>query len=257
MDREYIKQKLKPIADGLFGKQRIARYEKPRYEIRPLDYMLEKLVKIPELDWRRYAFSREPLNGKFSDSQRLEWTRKSIECGRVYAQKIIKDFGTDDPEIIAKNLGLEVYRPQYPEKTDRVLFADFVKPNRINIFMDAVGRAERLLQKKAVRKILTEKMNPEKIILSHEIFHHIEEKYKSEIFTRTEKVRLWSLGPLHNDSEIYALGEIAAMSFAQELNGLPYSAYVMDVFLVYDYSAEEASGLYEEMMTLAGAKEMF
>ena len=42
------------------------------------------------------------------------------------------------------------------------------------------------------------------------------------------------------------------MSFAQELNHLPYFPYVMDVFLVYDYSAEEASGLYEEMMTLAG-----
>ena len=63
---------------------------------------------------------------------------------------------------------------------------------------------------------------------------------------------MWELGPLHNDSGIYALGEITAMSFAQSLNGLAYSPYVMDVFLVYDYSAEDASGLYEEMMQLAG-----
>ena len=252
MDWKYIKQKLKPITDGLFGKQRITQYDKPHYEIRPLDYMLERLVKIPALEWRHYAFSREPLNGKFTPSQRLEWTRKSLECGKIYAKKMRDDVGTDEPEIIAKKLGLEVFYPQYPEKTDRVLFADFVKPNKINIFMDAVSRAEKLLQKKSVKNILTEKMKPKKIILSHEIFHHLEEKYKAEIFTRTEKVRLWSLGPLHNDSEIYALGEIAAMSFAQELNQLPYSAYVMDVFLVYDYSAEEASGLYEEMMTLAG-----
>ncbi|MBQ9628226.1 MAG: hypothetical protein IJR43_03060 [Synergistaceae bacterium] len=252
MNWEYIKQKLKPIADGLFGKQRITRYERPHYEIRKLDYMLGKLAMIPAIEWRHYAFSREPLNGKFSPSQRLEWMRKSIECGKIYAQRMIAEYESDDADIIAHRLGLEVFYPQYPEKTDRVLFADFIKPDRINIFMDAVNRAEKLLRKESVKKILGDNIKPAKIILSHEIFHHIEEKYRHEIFTRTEKIRLWSLGPLHNDSGIYALGEIAAMSFAQELNHLTYFPYLMDVFLVYDYSPEEASGLYEEMMTLAG-----
>ena len=252
MDWKSIKQKFKPIADGLFGKQRLTRYERPHYELRPLEYMLGKLAGIPALEWRHYAFSREVLNGRFTPSQRLEWMRKSLECGQLYAQRIISELGTDDADSIARKLGLEVHYPQYPEKTDRVLFADFVKPNHINIFMDAVNRAGRLLHQGAVRKILTDKMKPERVILSHEIFHHLEEKYSRQIFTRTEKVRLWSLGPLHNDSGIYALGEIAAMSFAQELNHLPYSPYLMDVFLVYDYSAEEAGGLYEEMMILAG-----
>ena len=80
----------------------------------------------------------------------------------------------------------------------------------------------------------------------------MEEKYKKEIFTKQEKIRLWSFGPLHNDSIIIALSEIAAMAFAQAVTGIPYSPYVMDVFLVYGYSPEEASGLYEEMMAYAG-----
>lgn len=164
------------------------------------------------------------------------------------------EFGSDDPEVIARKLGLKVSYPQYPEKTDRVLFAEFVMPDRVNIFMDAVRRAEKLLQRHAVRRLLGEKLNLSKVILSHEIFHHVEDKYSSEIFTRTEKVRLWSLGPLHNDSGIFALGEIAAMSFAKELNHLPYSPYILDVFLMYDYSAEEAGGLYEEIMELSGLK---
>ena len=254
MDWQYIKEKLRPIADGLFGKQRMPKYERPHYKTYPLEYMMERLVKISALDWRHYAFSREPLNGKFTPSQRLEWTRKAIECGEFYADRMISEYGTDDPEAIARKLGLEVYYPQYPEKTDRVLFAEFVKPNRINIFMDAVRRAERLLQKRAVRNILTDRLNTAKVILSHEIFHHVEEKYRREIFTMTEKVRLWTLGPLHNDSGIFALGEIAAMSFAQKLNNLPYSPYILDVFLVYDYSAEEAGGLYGEIMELSGLK---
>ena len=108
------------------------------------------------------------------------------------------------------------------------------------------------MQKRSVKRILGEDLSVVNLILSHEIFHFLEEKYKREIYTKTERVRLWSLGFLHNDSGIYALGEIAAMSFSQALNGLAYSPYVMDVFLVYDYSSEDASGLYEEMMQLAG-----
>ena len=251
MNWQYIREKLKPIADGLFGKQRMPRYERPHYDIRPLEYMLERLVNIPDTSWQNYAFSREPLNGKFSDAQRTEWTRKAIDCGKDYAGKFTNNYGTDDPELLARKIGLDVYYPQYPEKTDRVLFADFVMPNRINIFMDAVYRAQKYLRRNNVKKSLGD-ISIQKIILAHEIFHFVEDKYQHEIFTRTEKIRLWTLGPLHNDSGIFALGEIAAMSFTQSLNHLQYSPYVMDVFLVYDYSAEEASGLYEEIMQFAG-----
>ena len=53
--------------------------------------------------------------------------------------------------------------------------------------------------------------------------HNVEEKYKHEIYTKTEKIRLWSLGPVHNDSTIIALSEIAAMAFAKEITGIPYA----------------------------------
>lgn len=251
MNWKYIREKLRPISEGLFGRQKITRYERPQYEIRPLDYMLRKLIEIPALEWRHYAFSREPLNGKFTPSQRLEWMSKSLECGEIYASRMIDELGRNEPRNIAKGLGLNVYYPQYPEKTDRVLFAEFITPNRINIFMDAVYRAERLTKKYKLAGILGG-IDIADIVLSHEMFHYVEEKYKHEIFTRTEKIRLWSLGPLHNDSMIYALGEIAAMSFAQRLNRLNWLPYVMDVLMVYDYSMSEASGLYDEIMTLSG-----
>jgi len=51
---------------------------------------------------------------------------------------------------------------------------------------------------------------------------------------------------------VIAFSEIAAMGFAQEIMGITYSPYIMDVFLLYGYSPEEASGLYEEMMVCAG-----
>jgi hypothetical protein len=118
--------------------------------------------------------------------------------------------------------------------------------------MDAVNKANKLLLDPQVLEVLTEELDICRLLLSHELFHFVEEKYKQEIFTQTEKVRLWSLGFLHNDSIVIALSEIAAMGFAKELMGLSYSPYLMDVFLVYGYSPQEASGLYEEMLELWG-----
>lgn len=252
MTNEAFRNAIKPIADGLFGKQRAVKYERPHFDVRPVELMLEDLAEIEPLEWYRYAFSREPLNGKFTDGQRKDWMEKSLACGREYARKVCSQYHTKDPKALAKAMGMEVSYPEFPEKTDRVLFAEYRVPNRICIYMDALKKAKRLLERPEVSKVLTEGLDIGRLLLSHELFHCVEERHKSEIFTQTEKVRLWKLGFLHNDSIVIALSEIGAMGFAQELMGIDYSPYLMNVFLVYGYSPEEASGLYEEMMEFAG-----
>ncbi|MCI8960662.1 MAG: hypothetical protein HFG62_16335 [Lachnospiraceae bacterium] len=250
--REEWKELLKPIARGLFGKQGATRYERPHFPLRPLETMLKDLTDIPFADWYSYAFSREPLNGKFQDSQRRSWMEQSIACGYEYADRVRKEYGCETPEELAQAFGMQVTYPAFPEKTDRVLFAEFREPDQIRIYMDAVDRVRKYFLNPQVGQVLTEKLNITSLLLAHELFHYVEETRKKEIFTRTHQIRLWSLGPLHNDSGIMILGEIAAMAFAQKLVGIPYAPYVMDVFLVYGYSPEEASGLYEEMMQFAG-----
>ena len=252
MTREEFQNAVKPIADGLFGKQNTRGYERPKFTVRPIEDMLRDLAGIPVEDWYAYAFSREPLNGKFDDGQRREWMKKSLECGKEYAKKMVNEYGTDDPIKLAASLGMNISYPEVPDKTDRVLFAEYRVPNKICIYMDAVNKANKLLLSPGVCEILTKELHISRLLLSHELFHFVEEKYRKEIFTQTEKVRLWSLGFLHNDSIVIALSEIAAMGFAKELMKLPYSPYLMDVFLVYGYSPQEASGLYEEMMELSG-----
>ena len=214
--------------------------------------MLKDLTGIPFADWYRYAFSREPLNGKFHDDQRRKWMEQSISCGYQYADRVCREYHCQTPEELAEALGMKVSYPTFPEKTDRVLFAEFRVPDQISIYMDAIDRIRRYRHLPEVEEALTKELKITSLLLAHELFHFVEEAYKAEIFTRTEKIRLWSVGPLHNDSGIMILGEIAAMAFAQRLTGIPYAPYVMDVFLVYGYSPEEASGLYEEMMQYAG-----
>lgn len=254
MTTQKLKELWKPIAQGLFGKQGTGgyRYQRPDFELRPLEMMLEDLTAIPPEEWYGYAFSNEPLNGKFNDAQRKEFTVRSIACGREYAQKTIKKYGTDEPERLARAMNLLVDYPSYPEKTDRVLFAEFRAPNSICIYTDALQRARVQLRNPDVQKTLTEQLNISGLLLSHELFHFVEEECKAEIFTRTQLIELWHLGSYHHRSHVIAFSEIAAMAFAAEITKLPYSPYVMDVFLVYGYSPPEACGLYESMMERAG-----
>lgn len=252
MNEDKMKKTLKPLAEAFFGKQKVQKYEKPHYEVRSISMMLTDLIQNDDIAWGKYAFSREPLNGKFNDEQRSELTLKANACGMEYARKYIKQYGKIDPESLASKLGMKVQYPQMPQKTDRVLFAEYKAPDNIFIYMDAVKKASETMKDSNVRDILGMKLNIKQVLLAHELFHFIEEKNSKSIFTCTEKVELWAPKPFHNRSSIAILSEIAAMAFARELTGLDYSPYVMDVFLVYGYNSEEASGLYEEIMEYAG-----
>lgn len=252
MTKEELKKAMKPIADGLFGKQRTQYGELPHYTVRPIGMITEDLCRIPEEEWAYYAFSREPLNGKFTDAQRLELTKKAIACGRSYAEMLQKEYGVQDPVLLAECLQLHVDYPDMPQNASRVLFAEFREPKTIHIFMDGVRKGESLRTEPGVQEALGEKLDIARLLLGHELFHLVEEKYKKEIWTHSYRIRLWQLGPFRNTSTVMILGEIAAMSFAKALTGIPYSPYVMDAYLVYGYSPEAASALYEEMMEKSG-----
>ncbi len=246
MDKK-MEQISKTVKVFQVGKKEDVAALKPHRKRYPLEEMLAALIKVDDIDWYGYAFSRDPINGKFTDEQRRNWMEKAIICGREYANRVSKLYESKDPAVIAEGMKMKVSYPQLPEKTDRILFAEYRVPNRICIYMDAVNKAKRYLKRPEIRDLLTHELDVSSLLLAHELFHNVEDKYRKEIFTQREKARLWSLGPIHNDSPILALSEIAAMAFAKELTGIPYSPYVMDVFLMYGYSPEEASGLYENL----------
>lgn len=252
LTREELQKGLKPIADGLFGKQRSSGFVLPKVEMVPLAEMLRDLTVLKPSDWCGYVFSREPLNGKLTDPQRQKWMKEALACGREYAAMMRDKYGVSEPERLGTAMGMHIEYPDFPEKTDRVLFAEFREPSNIRIYMDAVNKANQLLEEPEIREIMTDSLRVADLLLAHELFHMVEETYRTQIYTRQEKIRLWSLGPLHNDSCIIALSEIGAMGFAWELTGIPYAPWVMDVFLVYGYSSQEAAALYHEIMSLAG-----
>ena len=228
--------------------------ERPKFPQRDLAQMLNDLIEINPEEWGIYAFSRDPLHAKFQNEERKALAGQALLCGQTYARRVVKEHGSDDPLQLLKKLGVKVKFVDIPENTDRVLFAEFLEPDEVFVYTDAIDRAKRLMEDRKVRQALTAKLNLRRTLLSHELFHVLEIRDKKEIFTQTYRHQLWKAGPLKNASKVLALGEIAAMAFAQELCGLPYSVYVIDVLLLSGYSDNEASGLYEEMMNCVGRK---
>lgn len=211
--------------------------------------MLKDLINVPDDKWGIYAFRREPLKGKFSEDEKKVLIGKANECGRKYGEKIrLANEGLNVYEI-AEKLGLEVDYPDRPNGGGHILFAQFVEPNKITIFKDSVNKALDLIEKENLSSYFSN-INIEEILLAHEIFHFIEERCAGDIFSKTEKIRLWKFGPIKNDSNILCLGEIAGMAFAKELLKLQYSPYILDSFLVYLYNEEVAYRLYNEIMKI-------
>lgn len=223
--------------------------EKCEVKIPHIREMLKDLVNIKDEEWGIYAFRREHLSGKFSKEEKLELIKKANLCGREYAKKIRKENGSINVYKITKNLGIKVDYPQRPNGGGHIIFAQFVNPNKVTIFKDSVDKAIDLIDKENLQELFNN-VNIEEILLAHEIFHYIEEHNRDDMFTQTEKIRLWKLGPFKNDSNIVCLGEIVGMAFAKELLQLSYSPYILDSFLVYLYYPKVAYELYKEIMNI-------
>lgn len=251
MEKDAIKNYFAPLAKALFGKQNDIRGPIEQNEIYSLETILKDLVSLSQNEWAEYAFSREPLNGKFGSEKRLEFFATAFSCGKKAAIQYKTEYNTEDPLQLAKKMGQIVEYPMMPQNLNHVFFAEYVEPNHIYIYMDGVYKAKKNMVKNDLFNLFPEEIDISSILLSHELFHVVEKREQDTIWTVNYKIDLRKGKWFKNSSRISVLSEIAAMGFAQEMTGISFSPYVLDSFLVYGYSPKIASGLYEEMMELA------
>lgn len=213
-----------------------------QYPAVPPEQMAQTLRAMTDVQWGRYAFSREPLEGKFTPEQKDAYTLAAVQCGREWADRMARQYGSREPDALARTMGIRVHTAATPAGGGQVLFAQFVQPDEITIFTDCLDKAE------ALGGILPERELLRGILLAHELFHAVEEQ-NEDIYTRTEKIELWRK-PFSNRSCIVCLSEIAAMAFAKQLLGLSFNPYALDVLLVFAYDPNAAYGLYDEICEL-------
>lgn len=232
----------------------------------PLRVMIESLLELKEEDWFSYAWSREPLEEKFTWEQKMEYGLRAAECGRCEAELLLAETGAgrhggsggmeerkfDGPDVwkLARDLNLKVTKNQTDGGGEHVIFAQYQEPDAITIYMDGADQARALIEEENLGELLGHRA-VEDVLLSHELFHVMEYRKRDAIYTQTEKVELWKK-PFSNRSRIMCLGEIAGMEFARRLTCLTYTPYVLDVLMMYGYDRGAAAALYEEIRALAG-----
>lgn len=211
--------------------------------------MIQNLLQVDDESWGLYAFSRDILKERISADKKSEMIEKSISCGKEYAQRIIREFGSNDVNFIAEKLKLKVAFQDSVMTGKTILFGNYTPPDEIVIMTEPVSKAVQLIPEE--ESVLIEyfpKNSIINIILGHEIFHYLEDKFEQEIYTRTEKILLWSFLGFKNYSTVRALGEIAAMAFTKELNGLKYSPFILDILLYYAYNSSSTEKIYRDVL---------
>lgn len=242
-----LKNYIRRLSHSLQGKPDL---DLPDIQLQDFEKILQDLITIPETDWWNYAFSREPMNGRFRDEERISLYLQALECGKKQAERCMETYGTSNPEQLAALMNLDVLFPEMPQSHARILFADFAEPKTIRVYRDGLDKAGALLYKPGMNELFPEHVKISDILIAHELYHVLEMKDPA-LWSKSYRMTLWQIGMIKNQSPIAVLSEIAAMAFAARLNRLPFSPYVLDAFLVYGYSPKAASALYEEMVQSA------
>jgi hypothetical protein len=214
--------------------------------------MIQNLLQVEDEAFGLYAFSRDILKERIPADKKLEMIRKAMSCGREYAQRIIREYGSSEVKTIAEKLKLKIVFQDALMTGKRILFASYTPPDEIGIMTEPVDKAVQLILKD--ESVLVEYFEKDSImntILGHEIFHYVEDQFEQEIYTRTEKILLWKLLGFKNYSTVRALGEIAAMAFTKELNGLKYSPFILDILLYYSYDSFNAEKIYHDVLEMS------
>lgn len=116
--------------------------------------MLEGLTGLTCQQWGGYAFYHEPLERKFSPEQKVEYTRKANACGEEEAEKILLEYPGKRIREIAEEMEFTVKTPKTPTGGGHVIFAQYVEPKEITVFMDCVEKAEELIEKEGLQRFL-------------------------------------------------------------------------------------------------------
>jgi len=227
----------------------------PENDCLSLGDMLRYLHTVNDMTWGRYAFSFDILQNRIPPLRQDEMAQKAAACGEEWASRMMAQTGSADPVSMQKALGLVlVENDALITESARPIFAQFVPERRIEIMSQPLRIYSSFYQKETNNMSSPLFPRPEQLrslLLAHEIFHYVEECNSKEIYTRTEKIRLWSLLWIRWDSTVRALSEIAAMSFAKTLVNVDYNPFILDTILFYSCNKEMTEKTFHRIMDMA------
>lgn len=216
-----------------------------------LQEMIDRLKNVSDEAWGNYVLKRDILYRRIKKEEMNALIFESIDCGKSYGEKIKSNQKSVNIHELALNMGLKITEGETKPGAKRLTFAVFTTPNHITIMntpLRKVANDIKFLNEEDQKIFSTGQLR--NLLLAHEMFHFIEEKYKKEIYTKNKKILLWSLFGIKNTSTLRSLSEIAGMYFAKEMTGFPYSPMMLDVILFWPFDKLAATNLYQYIVEI-------
>ena len=209
---------------------------------------IERLNKLTEADWCRYAFSNEPLSGKITPEERLQYFRKAAECGASLAISLKERYGELPVKEYAARKGINVNYDETVYDGIFTMFAAYIHPNDITVFRRNALATDRLIAENGLAGIVGS-VKTEDLLLAHELFHYYENRMP-ELYIHQKHILLFKIGRFENRSRLICLAEIAAMYFAKTLTDLPCSPYLYDVLMLHACNPQRAKQQFDRIMRI-------
>ena len=119
-----------------------------------------------------------------------------------------------------------------------LVFAQFSSPKTITLFMRNLELFNDYIKKIQVSDSLLS-LNPEELLIAHELFHFFEEN-DPKLKQTDVRFQSFKLGPIKLTSKLIAVSEIAAMNFAKEITNSVVNPCVLDILLQLPHNYERA-----------------
>lgn len=159
---------------------------------------------------------------KLSEERKAELVKEVLLIGDEVASWVVAQYQNSDPRKIAVAMGLRVFG----EDKGKSRGAEYRnKKKEIVVFRDFHDRLTREIQDPTLSENLL------KLLVAHELFHHLETDRIGEVYKRF-KFKAWKIGPYVREKQIKGLSNVAAQAFTQSLLGLHISPQIFD-YLTY------------------------
>ncbi len=193
------------------------------------------LAVLPRLTARALGYSllaEDAMFRRIPAQARATLVDAALSEGRARAESAGRAFGTD-PWTIAKRLGIPVVESDADASFGSALvFAEYAAhPPQITLYRTALARMSERFSGPVLGKML-EAGDCKRVVLAHELYHHLARIGPEPPFSRRYRVTLLQLGRWRWTSGIAALEEIAAGAFAQALLRLKFHPRLLELLCV-------------------------
>jgi predicted Zn-dependent protease with MMP-like domain len=157
--------------------------------------------------------AKDKIFRKLPEQEKMNLIREVLLIGDETAKRILAEYKINDPRKIAAQLGVKVLG----EGQGKKLRSEYRKEKKEIVVY-------RKFHEKLLREVHSAELSENliKILVAHELFHHLESSQLGEIYKQF-RFKSWQFGPWVKHKYIKGLSDVAAQAFTESLLGIEIS----------------------------------